>query len=421
MEQPTNTSIIYTPHQVRLKRILDWGGAKIQEGIFVTSPVVKIIKSTQLDRNFSELCAELNINPSIPDYLKSSEFNSRLTYLAFPNSPESVHDSFAYANKMIHEHQHLSVYNDFYVSFLIAGISDETMKELLAHVEHRASRLTSSKTKAQDSTFYRVQGTPAQQQMQKNFINQFLHLRAQVNSSELNTTEFANMMNLPTKVCALVYSMSLKDLRKMIAGRLPEFGNETEIREVAKLMQAQLLQNYPVVFSPDPIAQPTSLTKPETHYINQSKYLEIIGQVLQSTNAKTFLDIGCAHGEIACVLDNLGLIGLNKNQYIGWEIQPDTIADQVVFNEYCEFNFSDYTLDLSTHTTPDTIIVSNPPYSQLDKIMAHVTKYKLQYILMTNAKYAGLFVGAKLIGIMGPDDFTPPTSSASSHMIFTNI
>lgn len=418
MQITTATNQIqFTPHQARLKRILDWGGAEIQDGIFVTKPVVKIIKSTQLDRNFAELCAELNINPSIPDYLKSGEFNARLTYLAFPNSPESVQDSFAYANKMIHEHQHLSVYNDFYVSFLIAGISDETMKELLAHVEHRASRLTSSKTKAQDCTFYRIQGTPAQQSIQKQFIRDFLQLRAQVNSSLPNTTEFANMMNLPIKVCALVYSMSLKDLKKMIAGRLPEFGNETEIREVAELMQTQLLQNYPVVFSSSPMVQP----KPETHWIDVHKYCAIIGTVLTQVSNKIFLDIGCAHGEIACALDNLGLLGLNKNQYIGWEIQPDTIADQVVFNEYCEFNFSDYTKHLDNFTDPNIIIISNPPYSELGKIMAHVTKYKLQYILMTNVKYAGLFVGAKLIGLMGPDDFTPPTSSASSHMIFTNI
>ncbi len=420
MESTTNTPSNYTPHQARLKRILDWGGAEIQDEIFVTKPVVKIIKSTQLDRNFAELCAELNINPSIPDYLKSGEFNARLTYLAFPAKPESVSDSFDYASKMIHEHQHLSVYNDFYVSFLIAGISDETMKELLAHVEHRASRLTSSKTKAQSSTFYRIQGTPAQQSMQKKFIKEFLQLRAvHANSTEPNTMEFANMMNLPTKVCALVYSMSLKDLRKMISGRLPEFGNETEIREVAQLMQLQLLQNYPVVFSSNPSVQP----KPETHWIDVHKYCTIIGTVLASTNVsnKTFLDIGCAHGEIACALDNLGLLGLNKNQYIGWEILPVRIADQVVFNEYCTFNFSDYAQDLSNYTDPDTIIVSNPPYSELDKIMTHITKHKLKYILMTNVKYAGLFVGAKLIGLMGPDDFTPPTSSTSFHMIFTNI
>ncbi len=417
MDSTTNTTSNYTPHQARLKRILDWGGAEIQDGIFVTKPVVKIIKSTQLDRNFADLCTELNINSSIPDYLKSSEFNSRLTYLAFPNNPESVHDSFAYANKMIHEYQHLSVYNDFYVSFLIAGISDETMKELLAHVEHRASRLTSSKTKAQDCTFYRIQGTKAQQQIQKQFIREFLHLRAQVNSSLPNTTEFANMMNLPTKVCVLVYSMSLKDLRKMIAGRLPEFGNETEIREVAGLMQAQLLQNYPVVFSPNPIAQP----KPETHYVNIGKYQEIVSPILSQVKSKVFLDFGCAHGEIACALDNLGLFGHDLNQYLGWEIAADRIADQVVFNEYCIFNFIDYTLDLENFTEPNVIIISNPPYSELDKIMAHVTKYKLKYIMMTNAKHAGLFVGAKLIGIMGPDDFTPPSSSTSSHMIFTNL
>jgi hypothetical protein len=419
MEETTFTNQIkYTSHQARLKKILDWGGAEIQDGIFITSPVVKIIKSTQLDRNFAELCAELNINSSIPDYLKSGEFNARLTYLAFPTSPESVRDSFAYVSKMIHEHQHLSVYNDFYVSFLIAGISDETMKELLAHVEHRASRLTSSKTKAQDSTFYRIQGTPAQQHIQKQFIREFLHLKAQhANSTEPNTTEFANMMNLPTKVCALVYSMSLKDLRKMIAGRLPEFGNETEIREVAELMQAQLLQNYPVVFSPNPIAQP----KPETHYVNIEKYQKIVSPILQSVKNKVILDIGCAHGEIACALDNLGLFGHDLNQYFGWEIAADRIADQVVFNEYCDFIFTDYILDLENFTEPNVIIVSNPPYSELDKIMAHVTKYKLQYILMTNAKHAGLFVGAKLIGLMGPDDFTPRTNSSSSHMIFTNI
>jgi hypothetical protein len=49
----------YTPHQARLKKILDWGCAEIQEGIFVTKPVVKIIKSTQLDRNFADLCLSL--------------------------------------------------------------------------------------------------------------------------------------------------------------------------------------------------------------------------------------------------------------------------------------------------------------------------------------------------------------------------
>ncbi len=413
-----------TTHQQRLLKILEWGGAKIEDTIFITKPVVKIIKSTSLHPDFKAFLPELNMCGSEinPDYLASAEFNARLTYLAYPTNLESASQSLDYNNKMIHQHNHLSVFNDFYVGFLIAGISDETMKELLAHVEHRASRLTSSKTKAQDSTFYRLQGTSEQMQAQKNFINNFLKLKNQIDRSDNNvmTTEFANMLNLSVKACAFVYTMSLKDLKKMITGRLPEFGNETEIRQVASMMQDELIKNYPVLFSniTEPKPQTINIQSSETHYVNIEKYQEIIKPIVSSLNNQIFIDIGCAHGEIGMALNNLNK--LESNWYFGWEISNDKPFDQLQNMSQCVFynrNYRDGLQDIP----PNSIIISNPPYSELENIMKHIKVKQLKYILMTSTKYLDLFVGAKLLGILGPKDFIPVSDSLSTHLVFTNI
>lgn len=236
-----------TTYQNRLKRLLVWAEAEIEDEIFIVKPVVKIIKSTSLNTDFKSVLSELNMCTTEPDYLLSGEFNARLCYLSFPTNMETSTKSFEYNNKMINQHKHLSIFNDYYVTFLIAGICDETIKELLSHVEHRASRLTSSKTKAQDSTFYRIQGTSEQKEQQKKFIRKFIELRDNLNFNP-PSTEFKNMLNLSVKAGALVYTMNLKDLKKMIEGRLPEFGNETEIREIVTMMKTELSKYYPLLF-----------------------------------------------------------------------------------------------------------------------------------------------------------------------------
>ena len=405
-----------TAHQARLKKLLIWGGAEIQDGIFIVKPAIKIIKSTSLNPDFKEVLSELNMCTTEPDYLVSGEFNGRLCYLSFPFNQETSTQSIEYNNKMINQHKHLSVFNDYYVSFLIAGISDETMKELLAHVEHRASRLISSKTKAQDATFYRVQGTPEQMTQQKNFIKEFIELKSNLNLTP-TSTEFTNMLNLSVKACALVYTMNLKDLKKMIAGRLPEFGNETEIREVATMMKSELAKHYPLLFVDD-IKQLELLTKPETHYINVEKYQEIIRPYVSQLNNKVFIDFGCAHGEIATAIMNLNK--LETNWYFGWEISTDEPDNRLKETPQCVFYKKDYRTGLED-IPPNSIILSNPPYSELENIMEFIKARQLKYILMSNAKNADLFVGAKLIGVMGPGDFVPPTKNSSTHMIFTNL
>jgi len=55
------------------------------------------------------LFQKLNIPVELPDYIKLSEFRSRITYLAFPKKPETIDESKAYIKKMIEEFGHLSV------------------------------------------------------------------------------------------------------------------------------------------------------------------------------------------------------------------------------------------------------------------------------------------------------------------------
>ena len=93
-----------TTHQTRLKKLLEWGGAEIQDEIFITRPVVKIIKSTSLDPDFKSFLTELNMCTTEPDYLISGEFNGRLCYLAFPPNQETSSESVEYNNKMINQY-----------------------------------------------------------------------------------------------------------------------------------------------------------------------------------------------------------------------------------------------------------------------------------------------------------------------------
>jgi thymidylate synthase ThyX len=67
-----------------------------------------------------------------PDYVMLSEFASRITYLAFPKSPEQLHDSVAYLKKMAFEHNHLSVFAAVQVVMCVEGVRQViTLKELL--------------------------------------------------------------------------------------------------------------------------------------------------------------------------------------------------------------------------------------------------------------------------------------------------
>ena len=223
------------------QELLVFSGAEF-EPPFVSKPGVRIIMA-------SGPTEESVVGSGGDDaFIRSGEFKARLCYLAFPAEGLSTDAAAAegYVQKLI-DRGHLSVWNAFYVEFLVCGIATETMIELLAHTEAKTSRLTTSKTKAQTDTFYRVFGTPEQVDLQKAAIRAWMDKREELKQQPL-TVEQRNMLNLGTKCGALTFCMSLKDYRRFLAGRCCVEGNETEIREVALEMLRQLHARYPLMF-----------------------------------------------------------------------------------------------------------------------------------------------------------------------------
>jgi hypothetical protein len=236
-------------YKAKLKDLIIESGGEISDDLFVEKVGVKIIKSTELDMDFMSKFINAKSDNLPNDYLISGKFNAQLCYLAFNKEKEDKPIEFC--RKMI-QYGHLSVWNDFYVTFMIAGASDETIKEFLAHNESTCNRLTSSNTKSQIDTFYRIQGEKHQRYIQKKFITEFVEMRNrwkdELGAIEWLTYEYFNLQNLGSKAGAFVYTMNLKDFKKMIKGRLPQFGNESEVREIVKMMLCQLTEKYGEIF-----------------------------------------------------------------------------------------------------------------------------------------------------------------------------
>jgi len=204
------------------------------------------VKETCLSPEANKLFSEMNIT-SETSFEQSGEFNAKLTYMMFGSSSKNG----SQLNKeMVEQHQHLSVYGDWSVTFLVVGITDEVLKELIAHREGHISRLTSSKTKAQTNTYYRIWGTPEQQQVQMEFINEFLIMKKNWQNHEnysLLGLELSNSLNLPCKVAVAEITMTLKDYHKLFIGRCGPNGNEYLIQELAGQMADNLHESYPLL------------------------------------------------------------------------------------------------------------------------------------------------------------------------------
>lgn len=210
----------------------------VVEGQYVVTPGCKIIRRTANMMSTDKLYDSLNIDDCRPEYEQNAEFASRLTYLSFRSQEGNSEE---YNRKLAQDLGHLSVYGDYYVTFLIAGVTIETVLELVAHSEAKVSRLTTSKTKAMSDTLYRVFGD------EDGPIQKFIDLRESYRNSDLFLSqEVYNMFNLGSKVSALTFCMSLKDFHKFFIGRLPQ-NNECELREIAAIMCNQLHDLYPLV------------------------------------------------------------------------------------------------------------------------------------------------------------------------------
>lgn len=222
-----------------MTKLLSATGAIIMDDMFITSPGIMVMKEPVLTEEMGELMRELKISEGA-DHIKSSEFNSKLTYLSFKKSD----DPGKYVEKITGGYGHYSVCGDWHVSLLIAGISDEILKELVAHHEGHFSRLTSSNTKVQEKTYYVLY--PDHHDEQIRYIREFLELRERHRAS-FASGELWNSLNLPCKAAYCVMTMSLKDYHKFLIGRMSHDGNETEVRQIATVICDILHKKFPEI------------------------------------------------------------------------------------------------------------------------------------------------------------------------------
>lgn len=224
--------------------VVETGGA-IEHDRFVTRPGCLLIASTTATPRGRALMTALNIGGGGDDYADLAELGSRLTYLAFEEDADPSRSA-EYLTKIALEAQHLSIFGASYATFLLAGIAAETSHELVAHREARIARLTTSNTRAMDAPLFRLQGTAESQARQRKEILAMLAAR----SGDIPERELSNMQNPGSKATALTFTMCLKDFHTLFIGRLPEKGNEMEVREVCTRMCEELHAAFPFVIRP---------------------------------------------------------------------------------------------------------------------------------------------------------------------------
>ena len=194
----------------------------------------------------------MNIDTERPEYEQHAEFNSRITYLSFKDKKG---DSSLFNERMINEYEHRSVYNDEYVTFLIAGCALETELEFVAHNEATVARLTSSKTKAQDQPLFKLLKTKnyhnfrdTQEQIIANVEQEKKHFEYDDIRANPSTNEVFNVLNLANKVVSFTITMSIKNWHKTLIGRLSHQGVESDMLEIVEEIAKQLKAHYPVFF-----------------------------------------------------------------------------------------------------------------------------------------------------------------------------
>jgi len=233
---------------------------------YITAPGIFKLKETRFVEGADRLLAVFGVNQVDIPCNQSAEFNSRLCYLqvANPEKPNTL------VQDMIHKYGHLSVFGDWSVSLLIVGLSDECLKELMAHHEIHTSRLTSSKCMVQNdwaNLVFRVFGTEQQIETQLkglSFAMHSLQLAKEKGNFEGMTTEQVNNLVPACKVSACVATATIKDWHKFIIGRFPVSGNETLIRDLAHRLAAQFHREYPDSIFPtmEEYAKMTNKDKP---------------------------------------------------------------------------------------------------------------------------------------------------------------
>lgn len=218
-----------------LKLILASGGL-VEKDIFITKPGIVITQISKPTEEFKNISDIMNIDSSRSDYERHGEFNSRITYMSFKDDKQN---SSEYNRKMVEEFQHLSVYNDHHITFLLAGISVEASKEIVAHNEASVARLTSSKTKVQSNPLFVVND-----KKQIDYLTEIIEIRKKYLTGDI---ENDNMMFPCNKAISLTVTMSLKNWHKTLIGRLSNNGVEKEVLNIMTYICNILNEEYPLV------------------------------------------------------------------------------------------------------------------------------------------------------------------------------
>jgi thymidylate synthase ThyX len=253
MTKPSDTT-----YKTILENLVCAAGGRVSENIFVEEPgVVLALDHDGLTSQMKAILKQSNIHPSQNTIDQLGEFGARLTFLSFPEEPETLEESQAYNHKIKVEYGHLSPYDLTPPLVFIAGCSIETSLELVSH-RGKVARLTSSKTKAMDNPLFRIQGTPLEREAQKEILRRMLKERNscidRLNLKELSLDwrEYANMTWPASKATALLVTMGgLRDWKWVLEGRLGEGARvETELREVCLKIADILSEAYPESIRP---------------------------------------------------------------------------------------------------------------------------------------------------------------------------
>lgn len=233
---------------------------------YITTPGIFKLKETRFVEGAAEIMSVFGVNQTDIPCNQSAEFNSRLCYLQVASS-EKLN---TLVQDMIHKYGHLSVFGDWSVSLLIVGLSDECLKELIAHHEIHTSRLTSSKCSAQAdwaNLTFRVSGTETQIETQLkalSFAMDAIQRGKDKGNFEGLSMEQVNNLVPACKVSACVATATVKDWHKFIIGRFPVSGNEYQIRDLAHRLAAYFHSEYPDSIFPsmEEYAKMTNKDKP---------------------------------------------------------------------------------------------------------------------------------------------------------------
>lgn len=220
--------------------LIELSGGTVLKNSYVVKPGIIIIQESKPTNEAETLFHCLNLNT---DFFPAAELNSRLTYMSFSNDTNTSEE---YLKKIVFEHGHLSIFNDTYITVLLAGVSLESELEFVSHNEAKISRLTSSRTNTQNEPLYVIFNED-----EIPFYESFNNLSKPIFSEKNNkdNLEFLNRMNPASKAVSFTISMSLKDWHKTFIGRFSNNGVEKEVQMICSVILSKLRENYSFILN----------------------------------------------------------------------------------------------------------------------------------------------------------------------------